>query len=102
MVEDVRCGISPFFGRPGSTFKYRPKNPTHGEADEIAPSLLISVAETPIYMLFAHRQWRAGMLLADAIYARCFDVKDRTVLELGAGTGVPALTAALCGARKVC
>ena len=53
-------------------------------------------------MLFAHRQWRAGMLLADAIYARCFDVKDRTVLELGAGTGVPALTAALCGARKVC
>ena len=46
-------------------------------------------------MLFAHRQWRAGMLLADAIYAGWVPVDDQWILELGAGTGLPALAVAL-------
>jgi predicted nicotinamide N-methyase len=37
-------------------------------------------------------------LLATGEFA---DVKDRTVLELGAGTGLPSLVCALKGARSV-
>lgn len=90
--------LQPSFGRPGSEFVYRLKELGAKEAKTDAPCVPIMVPDTSIYMLFAHRQWRAGMLLADAIYSCALDVRDKYVLELGAGTGLPALTAALCGA----
>ena len=94
--------LHPSFGHPGSCFVYRPKPVNAKEPDADAPAIPIMVPETAIYMLFAHRQWRAGMLLADAIYTHAFDLEDKCVLELGAGTGLPSLTAAICAkARKV-
>ena len=37
------------------------------------------------------------MLLSDALFSSAFSIADRNVLELGAGTGLPAITAALLG-----
>lgn len=92
----------PSFGKPGATFTYQPKGIDEKHAAAGAPRIPIALPDAPMYMLFAHRQWRAGMLLSDAIYSHAFDLDDKYVLELGAGTGLPALTAALCtNAKKV-
>lgn len=91
----MRTDVAPSFGRPGSVLHYRLKRPDASVLNDEAPVLPIMIPETTIYMLFAHRQWRAGMLLADAIFADLIPVDDQWVLELGAGTGLPALSAAL-------
>ena len=45
--------------------------------------------------------WPASIALAHEIVARADDVRGRQVLELGAGTGLPGIVAALLGARVV-
>ncbi|WFC98804.1 nicotinamide N-methyltransferase [Malassezia yamatoensis] len=92
----------PSFGEPGASFVYRPKPVMSAYHHEDAPVLEIALPEKPMYMLFAHRVWRAGMLLADAIYANYFPLSGQNVLELGAGSGLPSLTAAVCtDAKKI-
>ena len=92
----------PSFGEPGASFTYLPKHLDAACASDDAPRLPIVLPDAPMYMLFAHRQWRACLLLSEAIYSRAFELTNQNVLELGAGTGLPALTAALCsGAKKV-
>lgn len=39
--------------------------------------------------------------MSDALLSDAFPVADRTILELGAGTGLPAITAALIGSANV-
>lgn len=41
------------------------------------------------------------MLMSDALFSGAFPVSDRTILELGAGTGLPSITAALIGTANV-
>ena len=50
--------------------------------------------------LFAHHQWDAGVYLADLLADAppWADVRGRRVIELGAGTGLPAPVAAAAGA----
>ena len=45
--------------------------------------------------------WPAAITLAHEIVARADDFRGRTVLELGAGTGLPGIVAASLGARVV-
>lgn len=45
--------------------------------------------------------WPAAIALAHEVAARPDDVRGRTVLELGAGTGLPGIVAASLGARVV-
>ncbi|XP_027183049.1 protein-lysine methyltransferase METTL21D-like [Coffea eugenioides] len=49
--------------------------------------------------------WDAAVVLSNWISARAhqldYDLSDKTVLELGAGTGLPGLTAARLGASRV-
>lgn len=92
--------VAPSFGEPGAAYVYQPKALGARYPQPEAPRLSIVLPEAPLYMLFAHRVWRAGMLLADAIYAGAVDVRNANVLELGAGTGLPALTAAVCGGAR--
>ncbi|KAG2680145.1 hypothetical protein I3843_11G085500 [Carya illinoinensis] len=45
--------------------------------------------------------WGSALVLSDWIASQNFDFQDKTVLELGAGAGLPGLTAALLGAGRV-
>ncbi|MDF1505047.1 methyltransferase domain-containing protein [Roseisolibacter sp. H3M3-2] len=45
--------------------------------------------------------WSASIALAHDVAARAADLRGRTVLELGAGTGLPGIVAASLGARVV-
>ena len=45
--------------------------------------------------------WPAAIALAHEVAARAEDFRGRTVLELGAGTGLPGIVAASLGARVV-
>jgi len=51
--------------------------------------------------LFAHFVWNASIFTADLISSRQFSVVGESVLELGAGTGLPGILAALEGADLV-
>lgn len=51
--------------------------------------------------LFAHFVWNAAILAADLIIVGDFTVAKETVLELGAGAGLPGIVACLHGARIV-
>ncbi|EST06081.1 Nicotinamide N-methyltransferase-like protein [Kalmanozyma brasiliensis GHG001] len=95
--------IPPSFGQPGVSISYRPKQlaPTSSSPTAGVPIITVAVPPASIHHIFAHRQWRAGMLMSDALFSSAFPVADRAILELGAGTGLPCITAALVGTAKV-
>ncbi|KAL2266111.1 hypothetical protein VTJ83DRAFT_5463 [Remersonia thermophila] len=51
--------------------------------------------------LEAHHLWNGARVMADVFHADPSLVAGRTVLELGAGAGLPSLVAAALGARRV-
>ncbi|RFU29822.1 hypothetical protein B7463_g6517, partial [Scytalidium lignicola] len=51
--------------------------------------------------LWGHHLWNGGRLISSYIEARPELVRGKTVLELGAGAGLPSLVSAVLGARKV-
>lgn len=79
----------PSFGDPGEILRIR-----LGEHE-----LSITVPGAGVPGLFAHRQWRAGLLLARAVPD--LDVVRKTVCELGCGSGLPGIAASLAGAAFV-
>ncbi|PWN53049.1 hypothetical protein IE53DRAFT_222403 [Violaceomyces palustris] len=99
-LADRRDKVPPSFGSPGVSISYRPKRlqtpPSSTlDHDAAAPTLTVTVPPASIKHIFAHRQWRAGMLMSDAIVSGAFPVDSKNVLELGAGTALPSITAAL-------
>jgi nicotinamide N-methyltransferase len=95
--------IHPSFGAGDSTFIYRPPwaPQLHIQSAHPLPTEITVLIPPPaIQGLFAHRQWRAGLILADAVARGTLDVRGKRVLELGAGTALPGITAALAGARS--
>lgn len=101
--------IPPSFGQPGVSISYRPKpllRSSSSSDDATAtpvscPVVTVSVPPASIHHIFAHRQWRAGMLMSDALVSSAFSTTNRSILELGAGTGLPSITAALVGNPSV-
>jgi predicted nicotinamide N-methyase len=95
--------IPPSFGQPGVSVSYRPKWLCSSPVFQVArcPTIAVSVPPASIRHIFAHRQWRAGMLMSDAIVSGAFAIDSRAVLELGAGTGMPSITAAHVGAAQI-
>ena len=51
--------------------------------------------------LFAHFVWNAAILAADFIIHGHFSVDEESVLELGAGAGLPGIVASFHGAKIV-
>ncbi|SPO21527.1 related to NNT1 - putative nicotinamide N-methyltransferase [Ustilago trichophora] len=92
--------IPPSFGQPGVSISYQPKpllcSNNHDQRANF-PIVTVAVPPASIHHIFAHRQWRAGMLMSDALLSSAFPTANRTILELGAGTGLPSITAALIG-----
>jgi len=53
------------------------------------------------HSLWGHKLWNASVVVADMVDLQEIDVKDKSVLELGAGAALPSLLAGICGARCV-
>lgn len=88
----------PSLGDPGDEVHYHPRQVLYDDVIGTAPSpqtlpLIVRVPCADIRTIFAHRQWRAGMLMADLIASDILPLKGCSVLELGAGTGLPSITA---------
>ena len=56
------------------------------------------VMNKPLYWMFC---WASGHAMAATILREPWRVKDKVVLDFGAGSGVVAIAAALAGAKKV-
>ncbi len=59
---------------------------------------LLALMEEPSYWAFC---WASGQVLAAHLLDRPEIVRGKSVLDFGAGSGVAAIAAALCGARQV-
>ncbi len=59
------------------------------------------LAEQPRLLPYGAVLWPSAIALAHEVAARAGDFRGRSVLELGAGTGLPGLVAASLGARVV-
>ncbi|CAJ2505147.1 Uu.00g125410.m01.CDS01 [Anthostomella pinea] len=51
--------------------------------------------------LEAHHLWNGSRIISKYFESHTSEVKDRTVLELGAGAGLPSIVCAILGARRV-
>jgi len=94
--------IHPSLGLPGDVVSYTPNNVIQTPEEEEIPkeSIKVQVPTAEIVNIFAHRQWRAGMLLADLIWSQCIPLQDRIVGEFGAGTGLPSIVSAKYGKAR--
>ena len=63
----------------------------------LSPDEQLSIQEYPCYWAFC---WASGHLLARYILDHPELVKDRTVIDIGCGSGVVAVAAAMAGARQ--
>lgn len=91
----------PARGDPGSVAHY-PHAALPGWVGEKGIAYRIADLSSANTKLFAHHQWDAGVYLADLLAEApgWADARGRTVVELGAGTGLPALVAAAMGAKR--
>ncbi|PWZ03359.1 hypothetical protein BCV70DRAFT_204149 [Testicularia cyperi] len=107
--------IPPSFGQPGrlglstssatsssaSSSNSAAAETTSQASQSECPPICVAVPPASIHHIFAHRQWRAGMLMSDALLSGAFPIENRAVLELGAGTGLPCITAAHIGSARI-
>lgn len=74
--------VAPSFGQGSTQFTYHLPN---------GRDLMIQIPAANEHRLFAHRQWRAGLRAAELVLST--DLSEKSILELGAGTGLPGLSA---------
>jgi predicted nicotinamide N-methyase len=68
-----------------------PQGPLH-------PDVMRAVIHEPAYWSFC---WGSGLALAQHLLTGKEDVRDKSVLDLGSGSGVAGIAAAMAGARRV-
>lgn len=109
--SSTRAAFHPSLGMPEEELVYRVGRRDRDALNEALLRVTIPPASVPL--IFAHRQWRAGLVLADLIAsvgvsessstsATPLNVHGQSVLELGCGTGIPGMVCQkLGGAKKV-
>lgn len=80
---------------------YPPTPPPRTETHALASGSVLTLHLVGHSVMDAHHLWNGGRVLADHLEAHPDLVRGRTVLELGAGAGIPSLVAASLGARGV-
>lgn len=86
----------PAHGDPLQLYTYTPPISTGA-----ASSLTVRVPPQQVNELFSHHVWNSGLRMADAIAEGRLVTRGETVVELGAGAGIPSLMAARAGAKRV-
>ncbi|KAM4598415.1 histone-arginine methyltransferase METTL23 isoform 1-T2 [Polymixia lowei] len=73
---------------------------TFGENKNTWQSLTVSIPEVldPQYGMYV---WPCAVVLAQYVWAQREELKEKTVLELGAGVSLPGVVAAKCGAKVI-
>ena len=84
----------PAHGDPLQLYTYTPPNSTG------AASLTVRVPPQQVNELFSHHVWNSGLRMADAIAEGRLVTRGETVVELGAGAGIPSLMAGRAGAKR--
>ena len=64
-------------------------------------SVRLRIPSQRVEKKYACYVWNAGLLLADRIACGEIDVRGKRLLELGAGSALPSIVAARCGAEEV-
>lgn len=65
---------------------------------DLPQALQNALMDDPPYWIFC---WASGHALAEVLLSGALDVKGKTVMDFGAGSGVGAIAARLAGANKV-
>lgn len=87
----------PAHGDPLQLYTYTPPLTSTGAAS----SLTVRIPPQQVNELFSHHVWNSGLRMADAIAEGRLVTRGETVVELGAGAGIPSLMAARAGAKRV-
>lgn len=70
----------------------------HYKIEKLDAATAEQVMDNPLYWLFC---WASGLVMAQRILAEPQRVQGKTVLDVGAGSGVVAIAAAMAGAAQV-
>lgn len=70
----------------------------HYRVDKLDSATAEQVMDNPLYWLFC---WASGLVMAQQILAEPALVRGKTVLDVGSGSGVVAIAAAMAGAARV-
>jgi nicotinamide N-methyltransferase len=96
---DNESGALDLFTEPAD---YYPPSPTPTtETHTLLSGRTITVRLVGHNPLWGHHLWNAGRLISTYFEKKPELVKDKTILELGAGAGLPSLICAALGAKKV-
>ncbi|KAH8591604.1 putative methyltransferase-domain-containing protein [Bisporella sp. PMI_857] len=81
---------------------YYPPSPTPTtETHQLTSGRTLSLRLVGHNPLWGHHLWNAGRLISTYIEKNTSLIMNKTVLELGAGAGLPSLVCVLLGAKKV-
>ncbi|CEH12333.1 Predicted methyltransferase [Ceraceosorus bombacis] len=104
--QSLGTKASPSLGEAHDWLSYMPRAiPGHVSADGQSSDPYRVQQQLPILLrippsthapLFAHRQWRSGLVMSDIIHSGILPLHGNRILELGAGTGLPSI---LCAAQ---
>jgi predicted nicotinamide N-methyase len=94
-------GVEAIVGVPLATFEFNLGGRTwHIQAARDHASLMVA-ADRFVTFPFGLLLWESGQALAEALVERSDEVAGRTILELGAGVGMPGIIARALGAAAV-
>ncbi|KAI4285510.1 MAG: hypothetical protein L6R38_000607 [Xanthoria sp. 2 TBL-2021] len=99
--EDVLDGIRNIIFEEPSDY-YPPPKPATFESKTLQTGEALQLRLVGYNPLWGHHLWNGAQVVTDYLYDHARDlVHGRTVLELGAGAGLPSIAAAIWGAKQV-
>ncbi|PBP27026.1 putative nicotinamide N-methyltransferase Nnt1 [Diplocarpon rosae] len=97
--DDVNTGGLDLFAEPAD---YYPPTPTPTtETHTLLSGRTLTVSLVGHNPLWGHHLWNAGRLISTYLEKNPSLISSKTVLELGAGAGLPSLVCAVLGASKI-
>ncbi|KAK1636988.1 nicotinamide N-methyltransferase [Colletotrichum phormii] len=98
-VADGDTGTGDLFADPEDY--YPPTPPPTFQTHTLASGRVLTLHLVGYSPTEAHHLWNGSRVVSDYFEAEPSRVKGKTVLELGAGAGLPSLTAGILGAERV-